>query len=181
MVLDKYQRAFGVFSNSADAQAAIAELRSIEFPMKQVSVIAPSTENHQTTIRNKSQERTNIGAIAGGTVGGAIGLTLGLGTAAVVPIVGPLALLGVAAATLATTLTSSVVGATVGGLVGALIDYGIPQQQATVYSDRIHRGDYFVMVEGSEADIRQAEAILSRWHIQELRIYDIEPASIRRN
>jgi hypothetical protein len=62
-------------------------------------------------------------------------------------------------------------GATAGGLLGALIGYGIPEQQATVYRDRIHRGDYFVVIAGSEAEIRQAEAILQRWNVQELRIY----------
>nr|WP_290227528.1 hypothetical protein [Trichocoleus desertorum] len=55
--------------------------------------------------------------------------------------------------------------------MGALIGYGIPEVQAKVYHDRIHRGEYLVMVEGLEADIRQAEAVFSRWQIHELRIY----------
>jgi hypothetical protein len=78
----------------------------------------------------------------------------------------------VAATALATTLTSGVIGATAGGLLGSLAGYGIPEEQAAVYSDRIHHGDYFLIVEGTEAEVRQAEAILNRWNVQELRIYD---------
>lgn len=178
MVLPKYQRAFGVFTNSSDLERAIEELKAAGLPMSQVSVIAPASAQVDPIASYKAQERTNIGAIAGGTVGGTIGLILGLGTAAVVPIVGPIALLGVAATTLATTLTSGVIGATVGGLAGALINYGIPSEQAKIYSDRIDRGDYFIIIEAIETDIRVSEAILSRHNIEQLRIYDItEPST----
>lgn len=175
MALTQPMRAVGVFNNRRHAEAALEELRAVDFPMNQVSVIARNGE--QTIVAdNKAQEGTTIGAIAGGTVGGLVGLVVGLGTLAAIPGVGPVAFLGAAATALATTLTSGVLGATAGGLLGALIGYGIPEEQATVYRDRIHQGDYFVMVEGSEADVRQAEAILSRWHIQELRIYNATDA-----
>jgi uncharacterized membrane protein len=169
MSLNSHMRAVGVFSTRAQAEAALAELKESNFPINQVSVIAKDGE--LPVADNKAQEGTTIGAIAGGTVGGVVGLIIGLGTLAAIPGVGPVAFLGAAATALATTLTTGVLGATAGGLLGALIGYGIPEDQAKVYHDRIHRGEYFVMVEGSEADIRQAEAVFSRWQIHELRIY----------
>lgn len=177
MALTKYQRAFSVFTNLLDAQNALEELKAAGYPMNQVSAIASNSDDIRGMATEKAHDATNAGAIAGGTIGGALGLAIGLGTAAVIPIVGPLALFGVAATALATTLTSGVMGAAVGSLIGALIDYGVPEPQARVYSDRINRGDYFVMAEGTEAEVRQAEAIMTRWNAQELRIYDVQRPS----
>ncbi len=172
MGLSKYQRAFGVFSNAADAEAAIQELKMLGLPMSQVSAIAQPPA--QAEEGNKAQEGSTIGAIAGGTVGGVIGLVVGFGMMAAIPGFGPIMLIGAATTALATTLTSGMIGATAGGLLGALVGYGIPEEQAVVYSDRIHRGEYLMMIEGSEAEVRQAEAILNRWNVQELRIYNPE-------
>lgn len=184
MTLSRYQRAFGIISNPQYVRNAFNELEAAGFPMEKISAVARDSEGKTVEVRespgNKAQEGTTIGAIAGATVGGSMGLAVGLATAAVLPGVGPLVLIGAAATALATTLTGSVMGATAGGLIGALIGYGIPEEQATVYRDRIHKGDYLVMVEGSEADIRQAEAVLARWDIQEFRIYDRSDLPIQR-
>jgi uncharacterized membrane protein len=180
MPLTQPMRAVGVFNRPNNLEAALEELRASDFPMAQISVIGRDAER-RIPVDNKAQDITTTGAIAGGAVGGVVGLLIGLGTLAAIPGVGPVAFLGAAATALATTLTTGVLGATAGGLLGALISYGIPEDQATVYRDRIHQGDYFVMVEGSEADVRQAEAILARWHVQELRIYNAtEPYAIPR-
>ncbi|MFE1747150.1 DUF1269 domain-containing protein [Coleofasciculus sp. H7-2] len=172
MVLTQPKRAFGVFSNLQDAEGAIEELRAAGFPMNQVSAIGKESEPVSPPSASKAQEGTTIGAIAGGAAGGVLGLALGLGTIAAIPVLGPISIIGMAATALATTLTSGVIGATAGGLLGSLTGYGIPEEQAAVYSDRIHHGDYFLIVEGTEAEVRQAEAILNRWNVQELRIYD---------
>lgn len=172
MVLTQPKRAFGVFSSLQDAEGAIQELKAAGFPMNQVSAINKESEPVSPPPTSKAQDGTTIGAIAGGAAGGVLGLALGLGTIAAIPVLGPISIIGVAATALATTLTSGVIGATAGGLLGALTGYGIPDEQAAVYSDRIHHGDYFLIVEGTEAEVRQAEAILNRWNIQELRIYD---------
>lgn len=176
MPLNKHMRIVGTFTDPRQAEAALQELKNDDFPMNQVSSIMRDAE-HLVPPNSKAQERTNIGAIAGGAVGGVLGLIVGLGTMAAIPGVGPIVLLGGAATALATTLTGGVTGAATGGLIGALISYGLPEDQAHLYSDRIHQGHCFVMVEGSEADIRQAEAVLSRWHAQELRI-DTIPAAV---
>lgn len=172
MVLTQPKRAFGVFSSLQDAEGAIQELKAGGFPMNQVSAINKESEPVSPPPASKAQEGTTLGAIAGGAAGGVLGLALGLGTIAAIPVLGPISIIGVAATALATTLTSGVIGATAGGLLGALTGYGIPDEQAAIYNDRIHHGDYFLIVEGTEAEVRQAEAILNRWNVQELRIYD---------
>lgn len=175
MASSQAKQAFGVFSNRQQVEGALAELKAIGFPMSEVSVInqqAQASVHDNQDAKEQAEQASNVGAIAGGAMGGTAGLLLGMGTAALIPGMGPLALVGAAAMTLATTLTSSVIGATAGSLLGALISYGIPEEQATLYSDRIKGGEYFVMLDGMDAEVRQAAEVLTRWHIQELRIYD---------
>lgn len=173
MALRQHQRACGVFSNVQDAQGALEELKASDFPMSQVSVINRHVESTGAKPGTKAQDATNIGAIAGGTVGGVLGLTVGLGTLAAIPGIGPIMLIGAAATALATTVTSGVIGATAGGLMGAMVGYGIPEDQAGYYERSIQRGDYFVILDGTEAEVRVAEAICSRWNIQGMRIYNV--------
>lgn len=175
MALSQHQRACGVFSTVQDAKGALEELKASDFPMSQVSVINREVESTGAKPGSKAQDATNVGAIAGGTVGGVLGLTVGLGTLAAIPGLGPIMLIGAAATALATTVTSGVIGATAGGLMGAMVGYGIPEDQAGFYERRIQRGDYFVIIDGTEAEVRVAEAIFSRWNIQGMRTYNVAP------
>lgn len=175
MVNSKAGRLIGVFMNLQDAEAAVRELQTSGFPMKQVSLIGKHPESQRATRPpahpTHLQEGTNLGAIAGGTVGGTLGLIAGLGVIAAIPGIGPLMLLGELAVALSVTLGGGVLGATTGGLLGALIGSGIPEDHAKVYHDRLHRGEYLAIAEGMEADLRLAEQIFHRWHVQELRGY----------
>ena len=49
---------------------------------------------------------------------------------------------------------------------------GIPEERARVYNDRVSRGEYLIVVDGTDADISRAEAILGRRGIQEWGIYN---------
>ena len=79
---------------------------------------------------------------------------------------------GAIATALATAVSGGVIGAATGGLVGGLVGLGIPEDRAKMYSDRVSRGEYLVMVEGSEEEIRRAETVLNRRGIQDWGIYD---------
>jgi hypothetical protein len=81
-------------------------------------------------------------------------------------------LAGAAATALATTLTGGAIGAAAGSLLGGLVGLGIPEDRAKVYSDRVDRGDYLVMAEGTDEEIDRAEAIFRRHGIHEWGIYD---------
>ena len=58
---------------------------------------------------------------------------------------------------------------------GSLMGLGIPEEGARGYNERVIQGDYLAIVEGTEAEIRRAESILSHAGIQQLHIYDVPP------
>ena len=188
MALGHQKRAVGTFSSYQDAEVAVRELRDSGFPMDRVSVVGRDTDraNELTDIgtgdhlgdRSKqvahdtqADEGARKGAVAGGTLGGLTGLLVGLGALAI-PGIGPVMLGGALATALATTISGGAIGAAAGGLVGALVGLGIPEDRARVYNDRVSRGDYLVIVDGSEEEVRRAESILSHRGIQEWGIYD---------
>lgn len=166
------RRAIGVFSHQRDAESALRELRNAGFPMTQVSLIAKDGNiREKSGIGNKADEGLKAGAATGGALGGLGGLLVGLGALAI-PGVGPVIAGGAVATALATTLTGGAVGAAVGGIAGGLVGLGIPEERARIYSDRFQRGHYLLIVDGTEAQIHQAQSILQRLGIEEFAIYD---------
>lgn len=183
---NRQKRAIGVFPRRRDAEQALQELRDSGFTMDRVSIIAKDADHHERIAGaevvdrkeansraggNKADEGAATGAVSGGAVGGLTGLLVGLGTLAI-PGIGPIMLAGAGATALATTLAGGAIGAAAGGLLGALVGLGIPEERAKVYNERVTRGDYLVMVEGTEAEVARAEAILRRRGIEEYGVYD---------
>lgn len=178
------RRAVGTFPNRQAAEDALNELRSSGFPMDKVSVIAKNADQGGGQIAGKdvkgtqergdteAQEGAGIGATAGTVLGGLGGLLVGL-EAILIPGVGPF----LAAGTVATTLAGAGIGAASGGLIGALTGLGIPEEQAQMYNERISQGDYLVIVDGSEEEIRRAESILNNRGISNWGIYDMRGAT----
>lgn len=184
MVLRQHKRAVGVFSNRHEAEVALRALRDSNFPMDRVSVITRDADKQndmagadvrdnvrERTEGNKADEGATTGAIAGGTLGGLTGLLVGLGTLAI-PGIGPIMLAGATATAIATTVAGGAIGAVTGGLLGALVGLGIPEERARVYQDRISRGHYLILVEGTDDEISRAEAILRHGGIEEWGVYD---------
>lgn len=173
------KRAVGVFSTRRETEQALGELRAAGFDMDRVSVIAKDSDSKgeiagidvKETADNKADEGATKGALTGGTLGGLTGLLVGLGALAI-PGIGPIMLAGASATAIATTLAGTAIGATAGGLIGALAGLGIPEEEAKAYSDRVAKGDYLVMVDGSEAEVAKAQTILSRGGIQHWNTYD---------
>ena len=179
----RQKRAVGVFSTRRETEHALGELRTAGFDMNRVSVIAKDAESKgdiagidvHDSADNKSDEGATKGALTGGTLGGLTGLLVGLGLVAI-PGIGPIMLAGASATAIATTLAGTALGAAAGGLIGALVGMGIPEEEARAYNDRVARGDYLVLVDGSEAEVAQAETILSRGGIQHWNTYDYNPS-----
>lgn len=180
MALVKNRRGMGVFPNRRSLELALQELRNHGFPMDKVSVIAKDVDTDRDRIAganvkdvndNKADEGAAKGAIAGGALGGITGLLVGLGALAI-PGIGPVMLAGATATAIATTLSGTAIGAASGGLLGALVGLGIPEERARVYHDRVVRGDYLLIIDGSSDEITRAESILRRHNIQEWEIYD---------
>lgn len=176
----RYQkRAVGVFPNRNDAERALHELRDSNFPMERVSVIAKdqrsdrplSADVETEKAGNKADEGAAVGAATGGAIGTITGLLVGLGALAI-PGIGPVMLAGATATALASTLSGAAIGAAAGGLVGALVGLGIPEERAKIYNERVAQGDYLIIVEGTDDEIRHAERILHDRGIQEWGIYE---------
>lgn len=179
MVVGEHKRAVGTFSSRNDIEYALCELRDSGFDMNKVSVIARNNDTGnevagvetQENVGNKADEGAATGAIAGGVFGGITGLAVGLGSLAI-PGVGPVLLAGEIATTLTTTIAGAGVGAASGGLLGALVGLGIPEERAKIYNQRIERGDYLLILDGTEASINRAEAIVRNRGIEEFEIYN---------
>lgn len=179
MTIGQYGRAIGVFSNRQDAEMALQELRDAGFNMDRVSIIARDAKGKDQVSdadMNPKEEQVKggagAGAVAGSATGGLLGLIGGLGVLAI-PGVGPAAEVGIV---LANTLLGSGIGAAGGGLVGALIGWGVPEDRAQYYGDRLNQGDYVLILEGSSDDVRSAEAILNNRGIRDWDFYGIPGA-----
>ncbi|GAB1537974.1 hypothetical protein NUACC21_06300 [Scytonema sp. NUACC21] len=179
MVVGVHRRAVGIFSRRHDVENALQELRSTGFPMDRVSVIKRDADRKddiagaevRENVGNKADEGATAGALSGGVLGGLTGLLVGLGTLAI-PGIGPIMLAGATATALATTIAGAGIGAATGGLLGALIGLGIPEERARVYNERIERGDYLVIIDGTDVEIARAQEILQRRGVEEFAVYD---------
>ncbi|HEY9846226.1 MAG TPA: DUF2382 domain-containing protein [Candidatus Caenarcaniphilales bacterium] len=179
MALRQHRRAVGVFPSRREAEHALNELRDSGFPMEKVSVVAKDSDpkdqlggaHMSDHPGNKADEGAKAGVVAGGALGGLTGLLVGLGALAI-PGIGPVMLAGAGATAIATALSGGAIGAAAGGLGGALIGSGIPEERAKVYSDRVSQGDYLVMVDGTDEELRRAESILSRRGIRHWGVYN---------
>ncbi|MBW4534066.1 MAG: DUF2382 domain-containing protein [Pleurocapsa minor HA4230-MV1] len=182
MKTKQYKRAAGLFYSRDEAESAVRDLKAGGYDMDQVSVIAKDADRvagHETTekIGNKADEGATTGALTGGTLGGITGLLVGLGALAI-PGLGPILLAGAEATAIATTLAGAGIGAAAGSLIGALIGLGIPEEKAKIYSDRVGRGSFLVIVTGTELEIDRAATIMRQHGVEEFDIYDMPGAKV---
>ncbi|MHC5853629.1 general stress protein [Nostoc sp.] len=179
MVLNQYQRVVGVFTHQRDVEQALHELRDSGLAMDKVSIVVQNADRNHEIANNEIKERTGdkadegatVGGLSGGAVGGLTGLLVGLGTLAI-PGVGPIMLAGAAATALVTTLVGASIGAATGTFAGALVGWGISEEQARAYNERVEHGHYFIIVDCTSVEIAKVEAILQRWGIEEFGIYE---------
>lgn len=101
------------------------------------------------------------GLIVGNVSGGLVGLFLGLSILAL-PGIGQVAM----ASAIGFTVLSSGICTAAGGVIGALIGLGMTERQARQYSERVLRGDYLIVVNGTDTEIHRAKDILEAQGIQ---------------
>jgi hypothetical protein len=189
------QRAIGTFSSYELTETALLELKAQGFSMDRVSIVGHDLSQHVEatgvktsehiadldtlhTQGNESGEGAKDGAIAGGSLGSLTGLLVGLGAVAI-PGIGPVMLAGAAATAIATVISGGVIGAAAGSLVGGLVGLGIPADRAKVYTEGVARGDYLVIVEGSEAEIATAHSIFAKHSIHDWYAYYLSHESMQ--
>jgi len=128
----------------AEAERLVNSLRGAGFPEEHISVIYPDTTGtHHAGLEHstKAPEGVAAGAAAGGLTGGVVGWLAGLG-AITIPGVGAL----MAAGPIVAALAGAAVGGASGSLLGALLGLGIPEIEAKIYEERLHKGDILVSV-----------------------------------
>ncbi|ACB51859.1 hypothetical protein cce_2511 [Crocosphaera subtropica ATCC 51142] len=169
------KHAIGTFETRENAEAALHKLRDEGFNMDKVSIITRHDESDRdfagAEVKSSGEQAkggAKAGATAGAATGGVLGLIGGLGVLAI-PGVGPVAELGVV---LANTLLGGGIGAVGGGLIGALIGWGVPEDQAKYYNDRVSEGHYLLLLEGTTQEVNMAESILQRHQIRNWNLYD---------
>lgn len=174
------KRAFGVFSSRQEAEQALNELKASGFPMDNVSIIARDADQDEQLGGAQVSERIGNKDVSSGTgvVGeiatdSALGAVLvGLGSLAI-PGIGPVIAAGsVGAALIATVASTGIEAAATTGLVRVITDLGVSEEQARIYSDRLHQGNYLAIVDGTEDEVRRAEGILSDRGIKDWSVYD---------
>lgn len=180
MVVSNQKRALGVFSDRQAAENALNELKASGFPIDKVSILARDAQQNEELGGAQISDRIGNKDVGGatGVVGevatdSALGAVLvGLGSLAI-PGIGPIIAAGsVATALVATVASTGIEAAAFSGLVRALADLGIPEEQARVYSDRLHQGHYLVIVDGTEDEINRAASILSDRGIKDWLVYN---------
>ncbi|MGC1306234.1 MAG: signal transduction histidine kinase (STHK), LytS [Phormidesmis sp.] len=175
------KRAVGLFHSRQDAENALMKLRDSGFDMNRISVVNKDTDTSNmqgasvnADKENQVAESAGKSAAIGGVSGGAIGLIGSLGILAI-PGVGPAAEVGIL---LANTVFAGALGAASGGLLGALVGWGLPEDQAQYYSDRVNKsGDYLVIVEGDTTTINSAQTILQQNRINDWRTFSATGAT----
>lgn len=175
MVTSNRERAIGVFSSRQDAEQALDELKASGFSMEQVSIIAKNADEGeqiggaQVSDRVGNQNVESATAVVGDAVTSATWGTVLVGlTSLAIPGLGVVIAAGSAGVALVTAVAGAGIGAVASAnLVRALTDLGIPEAQARTYGDRLHQGNYLLLVDGTSDDMRRAEAIFSNRGIQD--------------
>lgn len=179
MVLEQHNRGVGILPTRQEAETALNELRDSGFSLERVGVMAKDSEiEGQLTQRDRSdrlaaeaQGGATTGAFTGTGRKGLGGLLVGFGTLAISG-VGTAVEVGTGGTSLATIFGGSGIGGFADTWVGALTGLGILEERAHVYSDLVRRGDYLVMVEGTDEELTNAESLLRNRGIQEWEIYN---------
>lgn len=145
------QPASAIFDTQAEAQRAVADLRSAGIPDHALSVV--TRREGVTTTADADGEVTDEdhGSIARGILGGGA-LGAGLGVAALaIPGVGPLVAAGAIAASAVpgAMAIGAAAGAAAGSVNEALLKHGIDREDADYYGDHLGRGGVLVSVDTS--------------------------------
>lgn len=149
-----------VFADNRMAARAVDELRYAGIPDRAISVLVSQDGE---TAASDGEKGSPKGLIKGVAYGAGAGALFGMAALAI-PGVGPFLAAGAIAeaAVGGAALTGAAVGAAAGGLVTALTGYGLSDDDARYYEERIRSGGVFIAVDSAglapetAADILQA-------------------------
>jgi hypothetical protein len=154
-----------VFDSRAEAERAVAQLRSAGVAESAISIIAQNDGATTSTTATGDVVHEDHSVAKGLGVGAGVGALFGLAALAI-PGVGPFIAAGALAnafgAAGGAIAAGAIVGGTAGGLTNALTSHGVSSEDAVYYEDRVTKGGVFVSVDTANAgvDPRIAEDIL---------------------
>lgn len=152
----------GVFTDTAQADRAVTELKAAGFRDDEIGVAGRHDHGMATdagdTAEHEQGSHAGSGALTGALAGAGLGGLVGLGIiAGIIPVLGPV----IAGGTLAAILANAAGGLVLGGLAGALVGAGIPEEEAHYYQSEFEAGRIIVTVQaGKRYD--EATTILRR-------------------
>jgi hypothetical protein len=184
VVFGQHRCAVGTLANYLNAEQVFNELKRGGVPTPHISIVPltspeanPNIELSQAQIselpengESTDEEREAMAAAIVGSLLGAVGGCLtGLGLL-LVPEVGFVLAIGTWGTPLIATVAGAGFGAVSGGLIGSLAEGETSENLTDLDFERDPIGEYLVMVEGTDAQVHQAETILEQLHQKYLKI-----------
>jgi hypothetical protein len=132
-----------------------------EIPREQISILSEADGRRLGRMKFWG-DRTERGAVAGAVSGAIIGVIAGT-------IVVQLA--GVESMAIFGPLYAAAVGIIVGGLVGAMVGWGVRENYAMRYGEKVAHGEVVLIVRGNPLDLVHAEEICRACEAREVRVH----------
>ncbi len=146
----------------AEAEAAVKELQTSGFDMKQLSIVGRDYHTDEQVIGYyNAGDRMKYWGKMGAFWGGIWGLMFG-SAFFLVPGIGPLLVGGPLAAWIVGALESAVVVGGVSALGGGLASIGIPKNSILQYETALKTGKFVLIAHGTAEETARAREIISR-------------------
>lgn len=150
-----------VFDSYAQAEGAVAQLRSAGISDRDISIIA--RHDGDTEVQDGRgdtiSDGSGHGVAKGITLGAGVGALAGIAALAI-PGIGPFIAAGALTSSLgvagASVATGAIAGAATGGLAGALADYGVSNEDSRYYEERMGSGGVVVTVDLTSAGMNES-------------------------
>jgi len=152
-----------LYESYDDALRAGLGLKEAGFTDRELSILGHVGESaHPNQTLDIIAEDVEAGAGVGGAIGATAGLMAGLGVLAI-PGFGQVVAVGWLASTVAAGAVGVLAGGAMGTVMGALSAAGTPEPDASLYAERVRRGDSLVTVRVPDDRVLEATKVLSNY------------------
>nr|RNJ65613.1 MAG: hypothetical protein EDM05_30165 [Leptolyngbya sp. IPPAS B-1204] len=167
-------RGIGVFSDQESLAEALQQLKANNFAMERISVIARDADDSQNVEGAEVSDEVGDQKVrsATGIVTDAVrsatwgSLLVGLSSLAIPGLGAIIAVGSVGTALLAGFAGTGLSLAEFNNMANAFMKLGVPETEARMYAEALSTGQNLVIVEGSDAEVQQAEAVFKNSQVQ---------------
>lgn len=153
------KKSIAIFSSHDEAHEGVETLKAAGINMKHVSLIGKAEIIDDKVHVKSNKALIAAPTVAGGLIGTTVGVLTGLGLFAI-PGLGVL----FGAGAIIGAFAGFDVGIIAGGLSTVLVELGI-KDETIQYEEHIKEGKFLMFIDGPEAEIDRAEAILEGKHL----------------